>query len=160
VIAVSLTASQLDEAAAEARVLREWLRPIVAAWAGDAEGATGAALPARARSHLNDILATDCRHVQLDELADGSFVLSSRRRWSDPRQLLIPPAEAAAQLFANGDPRLVRICEGPSCMLWFYDHTKAHRRRWCSMAVCGNRAKVRSHRDRSRELPASNPDAE
>jgi predicted RNA-binding Zn ribbon-like protein len=40
----------------------------------------------------------------------------------------------------------VRNCEG--CSIWFYDHTKAHRRRWCSMALCGNRSKARSHRQR------------
>jgi len=32
--------------------------------------------------------------------------------------------------------------------MWFYDRTKSHRRRWCSMALCGNRAKARAHRER------------
>jgi predicted RNA-binding Zn ribbon-like protein len=37
---------------------------------------------------------------------------------------------------------LVRKCEGTTCTLWFLDVSKAHARRWCSMAVCGNRAKA------------------
>lgn len=59
-----------------------------------------------------------------------------------PLQQLGPLAEQAAELFTAGDFQLVRQCEHPECTLWFYDRTKAHRRRWCSMAVCGNRAKA------------------
>jgi predicted RNA-binding Zn ribbon-like protein len=62
--------------------------------------------------------------------------------------LLVPPAHAAADLLAHGDPALVRNCAGPACTLRFYDRTKAHQRRWCSMAVCANRAKARAHRER------------
>ncbi|WP_337010633.1 CGNR zinc finger domain-containing protein [Pantoea sp. AS142] len=51
-------------------------------------------------------------------------------------------AEQAASLLAQEDFSRVRACEHPACTLWFYDRTKAHRRRWCSMALCGNRAKV------------------
>ncbi|MDX3854896.1 CGNR zinc finger domain-containing protein [Streptomyces sp. AK02-01A] len=36
-------------------------------------------------------------------------------------------------------------------LLWFYDRTKSHRRRWwwCSMETCGNRTKVRARRSRA-----------
>lgn len=51
-------------------------------------------------------------------------------------------AERAAMLLTQEDFSRVRACEHPACTLWFYDRTKAHRRRWCSMALCGNRAKV------------------
>ena len=63
--------------------------------------------------------------------------------------LLGPVAEAAAQLLADGDFALVRQCEHPDCILWFYDRTKSHRRRWCSMAQCGNRYKAAQFRKRS-----------
>lgn len=46
------------------------------------------------------------------------------------------------------DFNLVRKCEDSDCVLWFVDKTKAHRRRWCSMALCGNRNKVASFRQR------------
>jgi predicted RNA-binding Zn ribbon-like protein len=156
-IADRFSAQQLDQAAADARALREWLRPVLAAWADDTEDAAGAALPGHVLAHLNDILATDRRYLQLHGSDDGPLAVSTRRRWSDHRQLLIPPAEAAAQLFTTGDRRLIRICEGPACTVWFYDQTKGHRRRWCSMAVCGNRAKVRSHRERDRKTTTSKP---
>jgi predicted RNA-binding Zn ribbon-like protein len=60
--------------------------------------------------------------------------------------LLHPIAEAAAALICNRDFRLIRSCEGAVCTLVFLDRTKAHARRWCSMAVCGNRAKAAAHR--------------
>jgi predicted RNA-binding Zn ribbon-like protein len=47
-----------------------------------------------------------------------------------------------------GDFSLIRRCEHPECVLWFYDRTKAHKRRWCSMALCGNRHKVAQFRKR------------
>jgi len=66
-------------------------------------------------------------------------------------EFLAPIAESVADLLANGDFDLIRHCEGDECVLWFYDRTKAHRRRWCSPTVCGNRAKVAAFRARSRE---------
>lgn len=68
-------------------------------------------------------------------------------------QLLVPVAESAAWLLEHGDPALVRRCEGPGCVLLFYDTTKNHSRRWCSMDACGSRAKAgayyRRHRARA-----------
>ena len=52
VIAGRFGAAELDAAAAEARVLREWLRPVVAAWASGT-----AAVTAQVRARLNPVLA-------------------------------------------------------------------------------------------------------
>ncbi len=68
---------------------------------------------------------------------------------------LSPIAESVADLLANGDFELIRRCEGGTCVLWFYDRTKAHRRRWCSPSACGNRAKVAAFRARSARSPRS-----
>jgi len=65
---------------------------------------------------------------------------------------LAPVAEAVADLIANGDFELVRHCEGNACVLWFYDRTKGHRRRWCSSTGCGNRAKVAAFRARASQI--------
>ena len=56
--------------------------------------------------------------------------------------LLVPIAESAAWLLEHGDPALVRRCGGPDCVLFFYDISKNHSRRWCSMDACGGRAKA------------------
>jgi predicted RNA-binding Zn ribbon-like protein len=140
-------ADELDAVAAEAVRLREWLRPVVAMWAAAADGP---ALPAEARGHLNEILALGRRFLRLEAGANSTLRASDQRSWDHARQLLVPPAEAAAYLLAGGEPQLVRHCEGPACTLWFYDRTKSRRRRWCSMAACGNREKARKHRERGR----------
>jgi predicted RNA-binding Zn ribbon-like protein len=44
----------------------------------------------------------------------------------------------------------LRICEGPNCSWVFLDVSKAGRRRWCDMAVCGNSAKARRFYQRAR----------
>jgi predicted RNA-binding Zn ribbon-like protein len=65
---------------------------------------------------------------------------------------LAPVAEAIAVLLSEGDFDLVRHCEGNACVLWFYDRTKSHRRRWCTSAGCGNRAKVAAFRARAKQM--------
>jgi Conserved protein containing a Zn-ribbon-like motif, possibly RNA-binding len=45
----------------------------------------------------------------------------------------------------------LRICQGPNCSWLFIDRSKAGRRRWCDMAVCGNTAKSRRFYARSRQ---------
>jgi predicted RNA-binding Zn ribbon-like protein len=63
---------------------------------------------------------------------------------------LLPVAQSAAELLSAGEWRLVRRCEGPKCILYFYDTSKNHKRRWCSMAGCGNRIKAAEHYRRNR----------
>jgi predicted RNA-binding Zn ribbon-like protein len=65
---------------------------------------------------------------------------------------LAPVAESIAALLSEGDFDLVRHCEGNACVLWFYDRTKSHRRRWCTSAGCGNRAKVAAFRARAKQM--------
>jgi predicted RNA-binding Zn ribbon-like protein len=44
----------------------------------------------------------------------------------------------------------LRICAGSNCSWLFLDQSKAGRRRWCDMAVCGNSAKSRRFYARKR----------
>jgi predicted RNA-binding Zn ribbon-like protein len=83
---------------------------------------------------------------------DGNALRVTRRfDGRAPEQYLLPLAEAAAQLLADENFEHVRRCEHPDCTLYFYDRTKSHRRRWCSMKACGNRYKVARFRDKQRE---------
>jgi len=52
----------------------------------------------------------------------------------------------------------LRICQGPNCSWLFIDSSKAGRRRWCDMAVCGNAAKSRRFYARSRQRRKSRRD--
>jgi len=97
---------------------------------------------------LNALMAEAVSHQELVADGAGGWRVERRRERETARQLLAPVAEAAADLLATGDFDLIRKCEDATCTLWFYDRTKSHRRRWCSMAVCGNRHKVAAFRQR------------
>ncbi|MQY07228.1 CGNR zinc finger domain-containing protein [Actinomadura macrotermitis] len=58
-------------------------------------------------------------------------------------------ARAFADLVASAPPGRIRHCDGPGCVLWFLDTSRNGRRRWCSMAACGNRAKARAYYSRA-----------
>jgi predicted RNA-binding Zn ribbon-like protein len=65
-----------------------------------------------------------------------------------PEDLLAPLAEAAARLFTDCDRNRIRKCD--QCVLHFFDTSKKGTRRWCSMNLCGNRAKVAAYAQRRR----------
>jgi predicted RNA-binding Zn ribbon-like protein len=57
-------------------------------------------------------------------------------------------ARDAADLFGGPDVGRIRECSAPDCSSVFLDTSRAGRRRWCSMATCGNRQKVAAYRRR------------
>jgi len=67
----------------------------------------------------------------------GYVEVEKRLEW-----LLAAIARSAAELIAEGPKAPVRKCGRPECVLYFYDTSRTGKRRWCQMAVCGNRAKV------------------
>jgi predicted RNA-binding Zn ribbon-like protein len=56
--------------------------------------------------------------------------------------LLAAVARSGAEIIAEGVRARLRLCANPHCGLFFYDNSRTRGRRWCSMAVCGNRSKV------------------
>lgn len=105
----------------------------------------------RLPSGLAGVLARELRRPRLaTEVASWHGRLKTKPRWvlEAPRDLLVPVAHHAALFFASADYSAIRKCEGPECILLFYDISKNHRRRWCSMDFCGNRAKVAAFRER------------
>ncbi len=133
----------------EARALREALAEAVDAFS------RGTVLPEPAFFALNRVL--DARRVGVR--AEPTGVTAALRDTAElrfPLGLLTPVAVAAVELFAAGDRARLRQCAAEEGGLWFYDTSRNGRRRWCSMARCGNRAKVAAHYRRQRDSsPAS-----
>jgi predicted RNA-binding Zn ribbon-like protein len=98
---------------------------------------------------LNTYLHAYPSAPHLGKDADGRLVLTRLARAEPVAGMLGPVAEAVAQLLAEGDFALVKQCAHPECILWFYDRTKSHKRRWCSMALCGNRYKAAQFRKKA-----------
>jgi predicted RNA-binding Zn ribbon-like protein len=81
----------------------------------------------------------------------GRPVLAERPRAESPRRALGMVAYDASRMLGIETERArVRICGSDTCSARFYDRSPAARRRWCSMAVCGNQAKARRFRERTR----------
>jgi predicted RNA-binding Zn ribbon-like protein len=137
---VKVTPAGSDRLAAEARRLREWFRVVVDKHAGrPLKASVGGIL-----GPLNELLQRGQTHFQVSP--GTPLRLDELQNWRSPDALLQPIARAMADLFVNGDFSHVRHCEGTQCTLWFVDVSKGHRRRWCTMSVCGNRAKAAQHR--------------
>lgn len=102
-------------------------------------------------SVVNHILDAGRASTELKwDSASTSFIVVRRRPNDDAVSLLEPIAQAIVDLLLNTPLELVRKCEACDCTLLFHDKTKAHRRRWCSMALCGNRMKVAAFRSRKK----------
>lgn len=139
---------ELDSIAAQARSLREWFRKFVK----DRKGHAIAAKDLQGLGPLIRLLERDERFSQIVKRSDddgaGGLDLRETRRWRSAESLLLPVGEALSKFVCDEDFTHVKACEGPACTLMFADHTRGHARRWCSMAICGNRAKQSAHRER------------
>jgi predicted RNA-binding Zn ribbon-like protein len=101
----------------------------------------GNALKIAEIERINEYLKKQSGYAALERTEDG-LAKRFHADYIELSQLLVPIAESAADLLVYGDLSLLKKCENPNCILYFYDTTKNHRRRWCSMAGCGNRAKA------------------
>jgi len=138
---------ELDKVADQARRLREWFRRFVMAH----KGRPLRVADLRELKPLNHLLERDEVFSQVmagDPGDERVLTLKKVRRWRTPESLLWPIAETLARFVSMEDFSNVKACEGPSCTLLFADHTRGKARRWCSMAICGNRAKQAAHRHR------------
>ncbi|MDB5982408.1 MAG: hypothetical protein JWQ69_3423 [Pseudomonas sp.] len=139
---------ELDNVAAQARSLREWFRGITEKYLGQPlESQILAEL-----APLNRLLERDEKFSQVRFGSGDAPVLEWRteRHWRSPDSLLLPLGEKLAEFVSTEGFTDVKHCEGPACTLIFVDHTRGRKRRWCSMAVCGNRAKAAAHRERQK----------
>jgi predicted RNA-binding Zn ribbon-like protein len=138
---------ELDEVADQARALREWFRTFV-------HRHMGSPLPLKALQELgplNEILMHDETFSRISrdrQSGSGRLELQIKRRWRSPQSLLLPIGEALAKFVCEEDFADVKACEGHNCTLTFADRSQRRARRWCSMAICGNRAKQAAHRNR------------
>ena len=128
-----------EEIFARALALREAISALITATvAGDSA-------PEAAVRCVNTWLALPPERPVL-RLEAGVPVLGPAPAARTPRGVLAMIAADAAELLGTDLRERLRICPGPGCRGRFLDDSPAGRRRWCSMAVCGNRNKAAVHR--------------
>ncbi|MCD0485745.1 CGNR zinc finger domain-containing protein [Streptacidiphilus sp. ASG 303] len=132
-----LRCGEADRAAVVA--LREALRAVCEAHAGtdlpDAAAAVLERLLARGPLVLAVDTAGGARLRPADGLAGADAVVAHL-------------AAGVAAAVADGSWPRLKACAMDSCRWVYYDRSPAGRSRWCSMAVCGSRAKMRAYRRR------------
>lgn len=102
--------------------------------------------------NLNGLLV---EYPDLDQVAQGGTALERRRHFTPeiPEHAFAPLADAFADLLTARPISRIRKCD--NCVLHFYDTSKKGTRIWCSMNLCGNRAKVAAYADRKRAAAES-----
>lgn len=68
-------------------------------------------------------------------------------------------AAVVATAEARGEWRRLKACEAENCRWAYYDLSPGGRRRWCSMQICGARAKMRAYRAKQRAGGGAKPPA-
>lgn len=114
----------------------------------------GKSVPRDVVELINQRLRARTGYVEVAKIR-GGFTKRVHAEFAAPSDLLVPVAEAASDLLCDADFSLIRRCENHRCILFFYDQTKNHSRRWCSMQVCGNRMKVAAFYQRRRAKAGS-----
>jgi predicted RNA-binding Zn ribbon-like protein len=137
-----LTLSQTDPQAAHAVLsrgirLRNGLRQVFGALVGNKPVAPQWAEP------INQVLRITEGHDEVVQ-EDARWKLAFIAREGGLDWLLAAVARSAAEILVEGSKVRIRVCANPGCGLFFCDTSRTHRRRWCSMAICGNRNKVAS----------------
>jgi predicted RNA-binding Zn ribbon-like protein len=133
-----------------ARELRTALRRLADAWAA------GKPAPRATVARVNELLARGSGTSRIVPAPDGAgFAVERGLRLEQPEDLLVPIAEAAADLLCHADPGRVRRCAHPQCVLYFLDGTKNGTRRWCDMRTCGNRTNAAAYYRRRRAEPSA-----
>jgi len=126
------------------RSFREALRTLLDEHAGEAERiAAAAALDAAAPAAL----------LRVAFGVDGAPTLLPATHGLDGAlaELLAIIDRAAC----DGTWQRLKVCAEHTCRYAFYDQSRNRSGSWCTMAVCGNRAKARSYRERHRSAPAA-----
>jgi predicted RNA-binding Zn ribbon-like protein len=128
----------LDQADLERTIeLREALRQVLLA-------NNGAELPGETYERLNAAIGGVAMEVRFDPECGVDLVPSC----TGIDAALARIVEIVRVAMEDGEWERLKVCPADDCLWAFYDRSRNHSRTWCSMEVCGNRAKVRTFRER------------
>jgi predicted RNA-binding Zn ribbon-like protein len=106
---------------------------------------------------LNATLCEGMAKAQILTTSNG-FVWTWSTNVLALERMLWSVARSAAELLSLGDLMNVKECPGDDGCGWlFVDTSRNHRRRWCDMEGCGNRAKARRHYEHKKRSRVSGP---
>lgn len=115
------------------------------------------AVPPAALFTLNQYVQDAAQHATLVP-GNGRFAWKFEAARNNFEAPLWPIARSAADLLASEEVSLVRACASKTCLWLFLDTSKNHRRRWCDMTKCGNRAKFQRFYRRQKRSASTTKD--
>jgi predicted RNA-binding Zn ribbon-like protein len=148
--ALRLRAGAKDHARSAAAALKRAVTLREAIYELFAAFARGVPVPEPALATLNAEIPDAFSCLHLGACREG-FEWSMSCGEEDAAPILAPVVRAAAELLTSPDVARVRECDLETCSWLFLDRSKNATRRWCDMAVCGNRAKARRHYAREKK---------
>ncbi len=108
--------------------------------------------------------AVECLNEQLEEATltlrfepDGSAALEPTCEGMDA--VLSRMAKIVQVAMLDGTWPRLKACAADDCWWAFYDLSRNHSGTWCSMRMCGNRAKVRAYRERHSDVTGAPSDS-
>ncbi|WP_018268563.1 CGNR zinc finger domain-containing protein [Methylosinus sp. LW4] len=107
---------------------------------------TGEAISTRLLEPVDSLLGS----VEIRErlfLRDGRVALTEETR-IEKDVVAAVVARDFAKFVCETEPGRMKRCANPDCSMVFYDRGRNNIRRWCTMAICGNRDKVAHYRAR------------
>ncbi len=113
----------------------------------------GADLAPGAIDRLNRAVSDASLSLRFDRDASPALVAGG----SGPGAVLAPLVAIAYEAMVDGTWPRLKACPADDCHWAFYDHSRNRSGTWCSMRVCGNRAKVRAYRERRGAARARSP---
>ena len=135
------------------REAAEWLRAEAASAPAAAKAVLARAIELRENVYATALGGDGWSVVALEAERAAAEARLTPQGWVLPERLDLPvlaAARRAADFLLSPRRSAVRACPGRRCGWLFLD--PSGRRRWCSMATCGNREKQRRHAERARKV--------
>jgi len=116
---------------------------------------SGQTLPETTRAKLSRLLDAAAVHPLVD--AEGVHLASTA---GGVDGFLAALVAALVESSIDGSFRRLKVCRADTCQWTFYDNSKNGCGAWCSMRVCGSRAKAKAYRERQRQEDSVPADGE
>jgi predicted RNA-binding Zn ribbon-like protein len=114
---------------------------------------SGQPLPDTTKAKLSRLLDAAAVHPVVD--TEGVRLASAARGVDGFLAALL---SALLEGTIDGGFRRLKVCRADTCQWTFYDNSKNGCGAWCSMRVCGSRAKAKAYRERHRQEGAAAED--
>ena len=145
--AIDLINGDFDAGPAQGKALDE----LAALLRGLAETvASGAELSSEQLAEFNAVIGRTPVVARIEPGGEGRYVVDLTPVGGSEQDRLVRELAGSFGSILRRAPDRLKLCDNPDCRRAFFDRTRSRTRRWCDSGTCGNRARVRRHRERAR----------